>query len=78
MEASDEAVEGRGAAVFAAVALGLFTDYDAAAAKLVPVKQRYEPDASLRAEYEALYRDWQAVSDATRPLDRRTPANFSL
>ncbi len=78
IEASDEAVEGRGAAVFAAVALGLYPDYDAAAAKLVPIKQRYEPDDSLKAEYETLYRDWQTVSDTTRPLDRRTPANFAL
>ena len=47
-------------------------------AALVPIKQRYEPDAALTAEYETLYRDWQTVSDATRPLDRRTPANFAL
>ena len=78
IESSDEAVEGRGAAVFATVALGLYPDYDAAAAALVPIKQRYEPDAALTAEYEALYRDWRNVSDATRPLDRRTPANFAL
>ncbi len=64
--------------MFAAVALGLYPDYDAAAAKLVPVKQRYEPDPKLTAEYATLYLDWLTVSDATRPLDRRTPANFSL
>ena len=78
IEASDEAVEGRGAAVFAAVALGLYPDYDAAAAKLVPVKMRYEPDPKLTAEYATLYLDWLTVSDVTRPLDRRTPANFAL
>ena len=51
IEASDEAVEGRGAAVFAAVALGLYPDYDAAAAKLVPVKHalRTRPDSSPRS-----------------------------
>ena len=73
VEASDEAVEGRGAAIFAAVALGLYPDYDTAALALVPVKRHYSPDAALTAEYERLYRDWQAVSDATRPLDRRAP-----
>ncbi len=78
LESSDEAVEGRGAAVFAAVALGLYPDYDAAAAALVPIKKRHVPDAALTAEYEELYRDWQTVSEATRPLDRRTPANFAL
>jgi sugar (pentulose or hexulose) kinase len=73
IEASDEAVEGRGAAIFATVALGLYSDYDGAALALVPVKHRYVPDAALTAEYKKLYHDWQSVSDATRPLDRRTP-----
>ena len=72
IEASDEAVEGRGAAIFAAVALGLYPDYDQAALALVPVKHRYIPDAALAAEYAQLYQDWQRVSDATRPLDRST------
>jgi sugar (pentulose or hexulose) kinase len=72
LEASDEAVEGRGAAIFAAVALGLFADYDSAALALVPVKQRYVPEPSLAAEYTTLYRDWQRVSDTTRPLDRQS------
>jgi len=73
IEASDEAVEGRGAAIFSTVALGLYSDYDSAALALVPVKHRYVPDAALTAEYKKLYHDWQSVSDATRPLDRRTP-----
>ena len=47
LEASDEAVEGRGAAIFASVALGMYPDYDAAARALVPVKHRYEPDDAL-------------------------------
>jgi sugar (pentulose or hexulose) kinase len=72
VEASDEAVEGRGAAIFATVALGRYPDYDSAALALVPVKHRYAPDPVLADEYQRLYRDWQAVSDATRPLDRRT------
>jgi sugar (pentulose or hexulose) kinase len=78
LEASDKAVEGRGAAIFAAVALGLFPDYDAAGRAWVPIKQRYEPQPAQIETYEKLYRDWQTVSDATRPLDRRTPVNFAL
>jgi xylulokinase len=77
LEASDEGVEGRGAAIFASVALGMYPDYDAAALALVPVKHRYEPDGALTAQYENLYRDWRSVADATRPLDRR-PVNFAL
>jgi hypothetical protein len=38
----------------------------------VPVKQRYVPEPSLAAEYTTLYRDWQRVSDTTRPLDRQS------
>ena len=55
----------------------MYPDYDAAAVALVPVKHRYEPDAALTTQYESLYRDWQTVADATRPLDRR-PVNFAL
>ena len=77
LEASDGAVEGRGAAVFAVVALGMYPDYDTAARALVPVRHRYVPDAGLSAEYETFYQDWLTVSDATRPLDRR-PVNFAL
>ncbi len=73
LEASDEAVEGRGAAIFAAVALGRYPDYDHAAAALVPVKHHYVPDAAFCAEYATLYHDWQSVADATRPLDRHAP-----
>ncbi len=75
LESSDAAVEGRGAAIFATVALGLYPDYDAAARALVPITHRHLPDASVAAQYETLYRDWQQVSDATRPLDRRSAGN---
>lgn len=78
LEASDKAVEGRGAAIFAAVALGLFPDYDAAGRAWVPIKARYAPQPALTETYEKLYRDWQTVADATRPLDRRTPVDFAL
>ncbi len=77
LEASDEAVEGRGAAIFAAVALGLFSDYDHAAEAWVPIERRYVPDAAAVDAYRRAYDDWQSAAAATRPLDRRA-ANFSL
>jgi xylulokinase len=69
LEATDAAVEGRGAAIFAMVALGHFADYDAAAQSLVKVSRRYVPDAASAAIYTGLYEDWCRVADATRPLD---------
>src|SRR5262245_45329090 len=71
LEASDEAVEGRGAAVFALVALGMYEDYDAAGAAIVPIKRHYVPDAALASDYADLYADWQRVAAATRLLDRQ-------
>jgi len=70
LEASDEAVEGRGAAVFALVALGTYPDYDTAGAAIVPIKQRYVPEAALVPVYADQYDDWRRAVDATRPLDR--------
>lgn len=69
LEVSDDAVEGRGAAIFAAVALGRFADYDTAGAAMVPVRGRYEPDRARRDLYDAHYRAWRAAVDASRALD---------
>jgi xylulokinase len=71
LEASDEAVEGRGAAVFALVALGMYPDYDTAGAAIVPIKTRYAPEPAFVPVYAELYDDWRRVVDATRPLDRQ-------
>jgi xylulokinase len=75
LEASDEAVEGRGAATFAAVALGLYPDYDRAGAALARVTRHHAPDPTVAAVYGDLYPDWCAVVAATRPLDRVARAN---
>ena len=69
LEVSDEAVEGRGAAIFAAVALGRFADYDAAGTAMVPVRGRYEPDPERREIFEEQYRAWRVALDANRALD---------
>jgi sugar (pentulose or hexulose) kinase len=71
LEASDGAVEGRGAAVFALVALGMYDDYDAAGAAVVPIKRQYVPEAAFTSVYADFYADWQRVGAATRPLDRQ-------
>jgi xylulokinase len=73
LEATDTAVEGRGAAIFAAVALGMYSDYDAAADAMVRVTRHITPDDSVVAQYEAVHRDWLEVELATRTLDDREP-----
>ena len=69
LEVSDGAVEGRGAAIFAAVALGWYDDYEQAGAAMVPIRQRLMPDAAEAARYDALFGQWQRAAAATRPLD---------
>ena len=68
VEASDDAVEGRGAAIFLAVALGLHADYATAAAAMVPSAQRVEAGAAA-ATYQDLRARWQVVRDTMRALD---------
>lgn len=69
VEASDDAVEGRGAAVFLAVALGLHPDYATAAAAMVPPGQRIEPGRVAAATYRDLHAHWHVVRDTMRALD---------
>ena len=69
LEVTDSAVEGRGAAIFAAVALGRHRDYDTAADAMVHVTRRVLPDDALVAQYESIYRHWLDVERVTRGLD---------
>ena len=69
LECSDEAVEGRGAAIFLAVALGLQPDYDAAADAMVPSARRIAADADAVVRYRDVRWHWRQVRDATRVLD---------
>ena len=68
VEASDSGVEGRGAAIFLAVALGLHADYAAAVAAMVPSGQRVEPGPAS-ATYQDLRARWHVVRDTMRALD---------
>ncbi len=65
----DAAVEGRGAAIYLAAALGLYSDQHAAAAAMVPEPARIEPDAANVARYRDVRERWNRVRDATRALD---------
>ncbi len=69
LECSDEAVEGRGAIIFLAVALGDHSNYDDAADTMVPVTKRIEPNAEDVARYRSLDDRWRRISELTKPLD---------
>lgn len=69
LEISDAAVEGRGAAMCLAVALGLQPDIDTAGEVMAQVQRREEP-GQARAAYDDIYDAWRSLADATRPLDR--------
>jgi xylulokinase len=70
-EATDHVAEARGAAIYAAVALGWHSDVDAAAAAMVHPSARLEPDPAAADRYDAVYADWRVVNEAMRPLDGR-------
>jgi xylulokinase len=72
LEISDAAVEGRGAAMCLAVALGIQPDIDTAARVMAQIQRRREPDIA-RDAYDDAYAKWRALADATRPLDRSPP-----
>ncbi len=69
LEISDVAVEGRGAAMCLAVALGLQPDIDTASNVMAQVRHRVEP-GEARGAYDEIYASWRALADATRLLDR--------
>ena len=68
LEISDAAVEGRGAAMYLAVALGLQPDIDTAAKAMSQIQRRLDP-GDARHAYDEIYASWLALGDATRPLD---------
>jgi gluconokinase len=70
---TDAASEGRGAAMFLAVALGFYKDINEAAE--VMVKQNYliEPEPKMKTVYSELLDEWTQFSDVTRVLDEVQP-----
>ena len=73
LQGEDAAV--RGDAMLAGVAAGVFPDLAAAAARMVHVERRYEPDPAARAAYDAAYDRYVRLFEALRPMfsDRPTP-----
>lgn len=68
LEISDAAVEGRGAAMYLAVALGLQPDIDTAGKVMAQIQHRLEP-GDARHAYDEIYESWRLLADATRALD---------
>ena len=70
---TDASSEGRGAAMFLAVALGFYKDIDEAAE--IMVKQNYliEPEPKMKTIYDELLDEWTRFSDVTRALDKAQP-----
>ena len=69
VEATDDAVEGRGAAAFLAVALGMFPDLATAAQAMVPPGDRVEPQPDAASAYRDVRAHWRVLRDTMRPLD---------
>jgi xylulokinase len=66
---TDAAVEGRGAAVFAGVALGYHPDVDTAAAAMVRPAGVADPDPTRVERYRELHERWRAVDNALRSIE---------
>jgi xylulokinase len=77
IDVSDQAVEGRGAVIALAVALGLYSRLDQAAEALVCIGDTVQPDTERVASYEGIYNDWIQLNmvsgdyDLTRAERRR-------
>lgn len=62
-----------GAAIFAAVGLGLYRDVQEAAGTLVQIVEQYEPDGVQQAFYDRVYAVFTELEDRVAPLYGRVP-----
>jgi len=53
-----------GCAMVAAVGVGIYKDYNEAAAEMVHIKKRYEPNPQKAAQYQDAYHAWQTIYQA--------------
>jgi sugar (pentulose or hexulose) kinase len=67
---TDASSEGRGAAMFCAVALGLYKDIDEASLAMVHISHTIEPDPSLASIYDELLGSWTHLSSSIGELDK--------
>lgn len=63
-----EELGARGAAINAAVAVGLFADHQEAVEQMVDIEREYEPDAQKKARYDELYRLYRNLIEAVWPV----------
>jgi sugar (pentulose or hexulose) kinase len=61
--------EARGAAIYAAIAIGEQSDLDSACAAMVRVEEVVEPRPEVAAAYAELYADWRRADRVMRSLD---------
>lgn len=57
-----------GSAMLVGVALGLYPDLEAAAEKMVKVREVFHPRPEMHDRYEAVYQRYKKLYDAVRPL----------
>lgn len=68
IELTDAPAEGRGAAIYLAVALGYHRDVESAERAMVHVRTTVEPGQGAD-RYDAVYEHWLALSEALGPLE---------
>lgn len=71
LEVTDGASEGRGAALFCALALGRYSSIGEAINGMVHTRHTYLPNPAANETYGEIRQRWHALSDATRPFDNR-------
>ena len=69
VELTGPGVEGRGAIMCLAVALGIHADLAAAAQAMVRVSQVVVPEPSIVAQYADVYLDWSRLNELSRSYD---------
>ena len=57
-----------GSAMLVGVALGLYPSLEAAAERMVKVREVFQPRAHIHEQYEAVYQRYKKLYDAVRPL----------
>jgi sugar (pentulose or hexulose) kinase len=70
---TDASSEGRGAAMFLAVALGYYRNINEAAEVMVQQNHLIEPEPIMKSVYDELLGEWTRFSDVTRALDELQP-----
>jgi sugar (pentulose or hexulose) kinase len=70
LELTDTAAEGRGAAIFLALGLGLHEHYDAAADAMVRLTRRVDPAPELVGAYQQIQADWGRLNNIVRNYEQ--------